>query len=487
MKESFLYKFSAFTFDPEKMVLTFEGAKVQVSPKGLTLLLLLIRERERVVSREELMDEIWNDTFVEEGNINYQISTLRKILGKTADSEESFIRTIPKQGYKFIGDVEEVSLREPEREAESQTAALVSTPKNNVHKSRPWLTAAAVIVLLLIGGTVLIGWRSLSSAQTTSSEARFPDKSDRGTSNDEAYANYQKGKQIWEGRAFSDQAPIEMLKKAIELDPNFAEAHLAMADLYATQANAFAARAALERAKALDPDLPGIYATDAFIKRFLDWDIEGADAAIKIGVEKHPLDSKTRHWNGVLLSLKGRFPEARAEMEKALAVDPTSLIIMSDIAQLSYFAGDFTKAAAELEEVFRIAPNYPTARKYLYYVEIRRGDEKKAIDALINSGIGKSENVAEILDQYGKNGLTGVWQRNIEKYKCTELRKEFLYNCAVHYSLLKNDEKALEAIRLVVEDRMFLSPFIAIDPVFASLRNDQRFIAAMEKTQVLAE
>lgn len=127
------------------------------------------------------------------------------------------------------------------------------------------------------------------------------------------------------------------------------------------------------------------------------------------------------------------------------------------------------------------APNYSTARRYRYYVEIKRGNEKKAVDAMINAGIDQSENVAELLQDYSKNGLTGVWQRNIRKNKCSELQKEFLFNCAGNYSLLREDDKAIETIDLIVQNRLFLTPFIAIDPVFASLRNDDRFKAAMEK------
>jgi len=66
------------------------------------MLLLLVRRRDIIVSREELLDTVWRDTFVEEGNLKLNIHTLRKVFD---ESGENFIETVPRRGYRFNADV----------------------------------------------------------------------------------------------------------------------------------------------------------------------------------------------------------------------------------------------------------------------------------------------------------------------------------------------------------------------------------------------
>ena len=107
------YSFGSFQFDPARLLLLRDGEIVQVTPKALEILGLLIRERERLVSRKELMSEVWPDTFVEEANINLYISILRKTLGQNGTAETRYIRTVSKKGYRFVANVTEESPETP--------------------------------------------------------------------------------------------------------------------------------------------------------------------------------------------------------------------------------------------------------------------------------------------------------------------------------------------------------------------------------------
>src|SRR5918993_4819556 len=101
------YIFKNFTLDLEKRVLLRDGDPVPLTPKAFDTLALLVRRSGRVVGKDELLEEIWADAFVEESTIAQNVFTLRKALGQN-HTENQFIETVPKHGYRFIADVKAV-------------------------------------------------------------------------------------------------------------------------------------------------------------------------------------------------------------------------------------------------------------------------------------------------------------------------------------------------------------------------------------------
>lgn len=85
-----------------------DDGRVPLTPRILDLLITLVERRGELVSKETLLKEVWPDSFVEEGNINRTVSTLRKNLGSQANGS-GFIETVPKLGYRFIASVNEIS------------------------------------------------------------------------------------------------------------------------------------------------------------------------------------------------------------------------------------------------------------------------------------------------------------------------------------------------------------------------------------------
>lgn len=101
------YSFKNFTLDLEKRVLLRDGDPVPLTPKAFDTLALLVRRSGRVVGKDELLEEIWADAFVEESTIAQNVFTLRKALGQN-HAENQFIETVPKHGYRFIAEVQAV-------------------------------------------------------------------------------------------------------------------------------------------------------------------------------------------------------------------------------------------------------------------------------------------------------------------------------------------------------------------------------------------
>lgn len=134
-----LYDFGSFRINALKRQLLREGEVVPLASKAFNTLLILVRRYGETVTKDELMDAVWCDTAVEENNLTQQISTLRKRLGEHA-GENSFIATIPGQGYSFIAPVKKTFFGEDEIFFEEITKSSITidicdeTAKNKLPK-----------------------------------------------------------------------------------------------------------------------------------------------------------------------------------------------------------------------------------------------------------------------------------------------------------------------------------------------------------------
>jgi Tol biopolymer transport system component/DNA-binding winged helix-turn-helix (wHTH) protein len=99
-----LYEFGPFLLDPAERMLLRDGRPVPITPKVLDILLVLVQNKGRLLTKKELMDAVWPDSFVEEGNLTFNISSLRKALGEDR-KEQQYIETVPRRGYRFVASV----------------------------------------------------------------------------------------------------------------------------------------------------------------------------------------------------------------------------------------------------------------------------------------------------------------------------------------------------------------------------------------------
>ena len=100
------YVFGVFRIDVTERVLFGEKGVVSLTPKVFDTLLVLVENSGHVLSKEELMEKVWPDSFVEENNLAQNISVLRKALGEEGSGQKC-IETVPKRGYRFTADVTE--------------------------------------------------------------------------------------------------------------------------------------------------------------------------------------------------------------------------------------------------------------------------------------------------------------------------------------------------------------------------------------------
>ncbi len=158
-----VYEFGPFLMDPDKQVLVRDGQPIAVTPKAFETLLVLVRHGREVVSKEDLLKEVWPDSFVEEANLSQHIFKLRKALGDTLEGER-YIVTLPGRGYRFAVPVRTITERSDVLIAQTharaqiliekqvpepvQTPPALSLPARTKSNWRRWLLPAGAVVAI---------------------------------------------------------------------------------------------------------------------------------------------------------------------------------------------------------------------------------------------------------------------------------------------------------------------------------------------------
>ncbi len=114
-----LYRFGSYLLDRRKRALSQDGSPIALTPKAFDVLLFLVQNPNRLITKEELFKAVWADSFVEEGNLTQNIFLLRKALAQNSE-DSGLILTIPRKGYQFAADVAE--------QLESTDKAAIRTP-----------------------------------------------------------------------------------------------------------------------------------------------------------------------------------------------------------------------------------------------------------------------------------------------------------------------------------------------------------------------
>jgi len=136
------YEFDEFRLDPAEQLLLRNNQPIPLSPKSFDLLTVLATSGGKLISKDELLRQVWPDSFVEEANLTVNISTLRKALGC------ELIETVPKRGYRFLPKVREI--RDPDITTVAPPVVAVSPGQHSVSDSKRWWLIAGAVALLLL-------------------------------------------------------------------------------------------------------------------------------------------------------------------------------------------------------------------------------------------------------------------------------------------------------------------------------------------------
>ncbi|MBS1807139.1 MAG: winged helix-turn-helix domain-containing protein [Acidobacteria bacterium] len=178
----FLYQFGPFRLDPQERLLWRTDEIVWLTPKAFDTLLVLLENSGQLVSKDDLMDRVWPNTYVEEANLAQNVSTLRKALGENSDGIK-YIETLPRRGYRFVAPVQKIpaekSIPDKSEELPPSTEDTASTPDPS-HPVTPiaegqttkpqrarilFIGLAMLFVVLLVGVFLAFKWQQKNSPQ----------------------------------------------------------------------------------------------------------------------------------------------------------------------------------------------------------------------------------------------------------------------------------------------------------------------------------
>ena len=307
--------------------------------------------------------------------------------------------------------------------------------------------------------------------------------------NPEAYESYLKGRYFWNKRTADGlKVALAYFNQAIEEDPKYAQAYSGLADTYAllgdwqyavmTPKEAFPkAKAAAIKALELDSKLGEAHNSLAFILDGFDWDLESGGKEFRRAIELNPGYATAHHWYAWHLSLLGRYDEAIAEMRKAENLDPLSLIINADLAELLVLARSYDESIRQSRKTIEMDPNFALAHNQLAqaYLQKHMYDEAVAEFQKAVQLSGRSPTcVANLARAYVASGKKSEAVQLLNELK---RRSSPGYSnaseIAVIYASFGDLDQAMNWLEKGYEERF--NPGVLLRPGFDLLRSDSRF------------
>ncbi|HET7439006.1 MAG TPA: tetratricopeptide repeat protein, partial [Nitrospira sp.] len=280
----------------------------------------------------------------------------------------------------------------------------------------------------------------------------------------------------------------DYFEQAIVKDPSYAQAYSGLADTYALlgdwQYGVLSVKDALPKAKAmaiqalkLDDTLGEAHTSLAFCLDGFDWDLTGGDKEFRRALELNPGYATGRHWYAWHLSLLGRYREAIAEMKKAQSLDPLSLIINADLAELLVLAHLYDESIQQSRKTIEMDPGFSLAHYQLAQAYLQRHMVEQAI-AELHKAIDLSKSnpayTATLARAYAESG-----RRNDAIQLLNELQRPSnpAYSnapeIAAVYAALGDRDQAMAWLDKGYQERF--NPGVLLRPGFDPLRADPRF------------
>ncbi|MBI3438320.1 MAG: transcriptional regulator, partial [Proteobacteria bacterium] len=141
-----IYRFDQFELDTEKLELRGDGGVIALEPQVFALLAYLVEHRDRVVSKDEIVEKIWDGRIVSDSAVSSRIKSARQALGDDGVSQR-FIRTMHRVGFRFVAEVVKGAPRATVSQVREQNAP-VSEPVSTLDATRPTI---AVLPFRLVG------------------------------------------------------------------------------------------------------------------------------------------------------------------------------------------------------------------------------------------------------------------------------------------------------------------------------------------------
>jgi DNA-binding winged helix-turn-helix (wHTH) protein/Tfp pilus assembly protein PilF len=491
------YEFGLFSLNASKRLLLRDGEPLPLAPKVLETLLALIENRERVVTKDELLKLVWGDTIVEEGGLARNVSVLRKILGEKPDDHQ-YIVTVPARGYRFVAEV-----RETGHDGESSGAHVLAPserdgPKRG-HSAWRWL---------VLGGLAALGMGTLTYV------LRPVRATDRGRTpitslavlprvNPAAYDSVLRARYLSVRTTDADtQAAIALLERAVALDPGFALAYADLAAAYVTRLTFVTpeetgdleqkAFAAAEKALVLDRDLAEAYLArgDLLWTHSHRFAHERAVQEFRRAVGLNPNSDQAHRRLARVYVHVGFFEEALEHAAKALSINPSNAQALNSRAQALLWMGKDEDALAILMSIpGPVLPELVEANTAFALFRLGRREEawaqlRLALRKYPNDPSGALPGLEAMLLAESEPLKARELIEKVAKRKAVNPSHHAAYFAASAWARMRRAQEAVQYLREAAETGFPCYWLFAHDPNLDPIREDphfQAFLADMQK------
>ncbi|GAC1620688.1 MAG: hypothetical protein PVS2B2_18590 [Candidatus Acidiferrum sp.] len=315
------------------------------------------------------------------------------------------------------------------------------------------------------------------------------------TDNSAAYDAYLRGRYFWNRRVEPEFfRAIEYFKRAVEIDPGYAQAHAGLADIYNTLGwyGVLTGKEAWERAEsaarkalAMNANLAEAHTSLAFGLSSFAWDWEGSEREHQLALHLDPNYVTGHLWYAFFLMAMGRFEEAEQEIKRALSLDPLSMVQNSYFGWVLYFARKYDEAAEQVLKALDMDPDFLIAHLILGLVYAQKGLAKQAIREYRLAGDIAGENALVLSGLAHIHGLAGKkteGKRYVEKLRrLSKSQHVSPYQIAYGCATCGLEEEAIKEFELALEERTGWIQLLMVEPGLDGLRTHSRFAKIMER------
>ncbi len=341
-----IHRFAGFELDPHRLILRYRRARVDLPPKTVRTLAVLFARAGGVVSKGDLMDAVWREGFVEEGNLTQHIYLLRRVFA--AHGLTGVIETYPRRGYALRLDA----------------AQTLRTPATDLP------IAFACLLLACLSVVSVSGRPALNRVSLTS---------------------YGLGRYYLNLRSVDGmQRSIAYFRQTVAQSPRRAAGYAGLADAYTmlfdferpcAQCNRWRAQAErnAQRALALEPQAAEAHVSAGMVARIFHDDERTAEHEFRLALSLDPDDALAHEWYGDLLVARGELDDARRELETAAEGQPVATATYAWLARADYYGRRYLDAERYARQALELQPERVETRVILGLSEEARGNYANAL------------------------------------------------------------------------------------------------------------
>jgi tetratricopeptide (TPR) repeat protein len=313
----------------------------------------------------------------------------------------------------------------------------------------------------------------------------------------EAYVAYLKGRFYWNKRTADGMQKARIyFQQAIERDPGYGAAYSGLADSnsglawhgFNSPAEALPkAEAAARRAIEIDPQSAEAHASLGLVLLH-EWDWPSAEAELTRALQLNPRYANAHHWYGDYLSIRGRHSEALAEAKKAAELDPLNLMIGTWVGLRYYLARDYGSASEQGRSTVELDPSFAAAHLVLGEAYVQMRQQAQGL-AELQSAASLSGNsplyLAEVAVAYAAARRKAEALQIVEQLRRTSSERYVSpYGLAQTYAALGDRQQTFNWLEAAFTDHAVWMCYLAVDPLFDAYRSDQRFRDLLQRVRL---